>query len=435
MVRSARSEIEAARGLTFKENVHAVSVSRRNFDSLMRALSGVYANSYANDPDWALGERTMVVLGMADSMGQWSAAQSAFDEGSIQGFYLPRDKTLYVFDDGSLEDRTRTVVHELVHALQDQNHGLEAAAARSREADEDMAFTFFVEGEAEYVGMSISVADTDASSMAIRVNAERSSIDVLAAGLEQWALSSRLPVAMVLPQMIPYYLGPYLVSTRRARSGWSGVDSLYTNRLRTTRAAIQPFLVDSFQDWNPGACPAVGGRLRPLQTGRLGALYLGPIVYGSLDPSQNLQALVDEWRGDRFWTFHGDSGSALLWRSSWKDDGAAKAFARSWWSRRSERRTSWGTTRFLTVDDSFKTASTADSSRCALVRVRGNDVVIAEGFSSAEARQLADALFALPRRTVFAARAQGATSFGHGEWSPPRSPIPFPTPRIPGLPR
>lgn len=435
MVQSVRSAVEAARGMTFKENVHAISVSRSNFDSLMQALSGLDGSSYANDPGWALSERTMVVLGMADSMGQWSAAQNAFDEGSIQGFYLPRNKTLYVFDDGSLEDRVYTVEHEMVHALQDQNHGLEAAAARSREADEDMAFTFFVEGEAEYLRMSVSAGDTGTLSMQSRVDAERASIDVIASGLENWARASRLPLAMVIPQMMPYSLGPHLVSTRRVRSGWSGVDSLYVDRLRTTRAALHPLLVDSVQDWNPGACPAVGGRLRPLQTGRLGALYLGSIVYGSLDPSQNLHALADEWRGDRFWTFHGDSGSALLWRSTWKDDGAARAFARSWWSSRSARRGSWGTNQFLTVNDSLKTASNSDSSRSVLVRVRGNDVVVAEGFSIVEARQLADALFALPRRTVFAARAQGATSFGNGEWLPPRSPIPFPTPRIPGFPR
>lgn len=433
MVLSVRSEIEAARGLTFKEAVHATSVSRGSCDSLMQALFGMNGSGYASDPSWAMSERTIVVLGMADSMGQWSAAQSAFDAGTIQGFYQSSNKTLYVFDDGSVEDRTSMVIHEMVHVLQDQNHGLGAITARSREADEYIAAQFLMEGEADYLSMSVSAGNTGALSMDSLVDAGRPSIDVIASGLESWARENRLPLSMVIPQMMPYYLGTHLVSTRRVRSGWNGIDSLYVNRLRTTRTALHPLLKDSVQDWNPGACPAVGGRLRPLETGRLGALYLGSIVMGSLDPSQNLHALTDEWRGDRFWTFHGDSGSALLWRSSWKDAGAAKAFARSWWSSRSVRRASWGTTQFLTVRDSFKTASNADSSRSVLVRVRGNDVVVAEGFSTAEARQLAEGLFALPRRTVFAARTPGATSFGNGDWMPPRSPIPFPTPRIPGL--
>lgn len=434
VMQSVLSRIEAVRGLEFTGTVRGTNIPRARYDSLMSALAGLYGGASANDPDWEMTERTMVILGMADSMGQWDAAQSSFDASTVQGFYLSQNKTLYVIDDGNEEDRVYTIVHEMVHALQDQNFGLDAGYAQSREADEDMAFTYATEGEAEYVTTAVLIGDTSALAMKQWVDAYSMTVDQLAAGLESWADQNGFPMTMILPQMAPYYLGPDLVSARRVRSGWSGVDSIYTDRLRTTRAAIHPFLSDSLRDWNPGACPAVSGAWRALQTGRLGALYLGSIVYGSLDPFQDLQTLAEEWRGDRFWTFHGDSGNALVWRTSWKDAASAKAFARSWWTRRATRRSAWGTTYYALVADTLKTASTIDSSRSAFVQVRGSEVAIAEGFSTVEARVLAAGLLDLPDRTVFAARGAGS-SFGGGEWTPPRPPIPLPPPRIPGLPR
>lgn len=431
-IHSMESRIEAVRGEPFTGTIKGVCVSRSNYDSLMSAL-GALSGGSSSTPSWDMSERTMVALGMVDSLGQWDGAQSSFDKSSVTGFYLPTTKTLYVFDDVNERDRLYTVAHEMVHVLQDQVVGLSAFDARVREADERMALLNEEEGEAEYVATEVLTGDTSASAMQSRVDAYAYTLDQLASELSSWGAPQGLPLSMTLPQMAPYLIGPELVAARRSRSGWLGVDSFYTNPLRTTRAVIHPYLADTLRDWNPGGCPAVSGAWRPLQTGRLGALYLSSIVYGTTDSLQDLQTLAYQWRGDRFWTFEGDSGLSLLWRTSWQNASAAKSFARTWWKTRALRRDQGEINRYVSVDDSLKTASTYGGGRSALVQVRGSEVVIAEGFSSVEARYAAAKLLDLPDRTVFAAR--GTSSFGGGEWTPPRPPVSLPPPRIPGLPR
>lgn len=427
-------DIEALRGGSFPDEVRGVSVSRDSYDSLMSALEGL-EDTDPPPADWEMGERTMVILGLADSIGQWAAAQARLDKGSIQGFYMPANKTLYVFEDGSESDRVYTVLHELIHVLQDERHGLEASAEFARDVDEDMAFTYAIEGEAEYVSIAVLSGDTSAKDMGTRIDRFYFSFDQLAYGLQQWITSNRIPLAMALPIFAPYYMGTNLVSQRRLRSGWAGVDSFMTHPLRSTRAAIHPAAKDSLRDWNPAGSPAVSGMYRPLQTGRLGALHLGSLVWGSLDSRFDLDGLAASWDGDRFWTFASDSGSALLWRLAWKDSVSARAFANTWWIKRASRRNAWGHTIVLSTHDTLKSATTPDRRRTVMVRVRGKDVVIVEGFLSTEVRDLESKLLALPDRTVFAARGASEPVFGMGSWTPPRPPVHGPPPRIPGLGR
>lgn len=433
-VDSTTSGLERIRGLKFTSEVKGEIVKRESYDSLMFALSrfeeGDTAESY-----WALNDRTMVILGITDTMGQWSRAQQWFDESSITGFYHPRTCKLYVFDDVGQDDRVYTVVHEMVHALQDQAFGLDESSAWIRESDEDLAFTYAIEGEAEYLATALISGIGTATEMKETVDQSRFTLDILAMGLDSWAKQNSIPMTMILPMMAPYYMGPHLASERRFRSGWAGVDSFFTHPLRTTRASIDPDVADVVRDWNPGGCPAVSGSFRPLQTGRLGALQLGSLVWGNLDSKLRLGALADAWRGDRFWTFHGDSGSALLWRTAWKDTATAQAFARTWWLERAQRRTLWKTIFYALMNDTVKTASDTGNTNSVFVRVRGSEVDIVEGFSTVETRDLEAKLSAIPVRSIVAAREASTSGSAFATWIPPRPPVRLPPPRIPGLTR
>lgn len=422
------ARIEALRGYSFGVRVRGVSVRRESYDSLMRALSSQLGSG--TEPEWAMDEKTMVALGLSDSIGQWDAAQANFEQNAVQGFYLPGTGTLYVFDDGSAEDRLYTVAHELEHALQDRLWNLSTIDADVREADEDMARTWAIEAEAEYVSTAVLDGKTSAAAMQAWVDANAFGFDALATAIQYWAQTHSVPMVQILPQVAPYYMGVDLISRRRVRSGWAGVDSLFDRPLRTTRACIVAGAGDSLRDWNPGACPAVSGTFRPLRTGRMGALQFGSLLWGGLVKDLTLGKLADRWRGDRFWSFAGDSGTALLWRTAWKDDTTARAVASSFWARRAARRAAWKLDHDVSVTDTLRTSNTASRDRGTLVRVRGNEVLVAEGFSPAECRDLEAKLAALGDRAGYAARVAGP-SFGGGEWRPPVSALP--PPRIPGL--
>lgn len=428
MMDATVAALERIRGRTFSAKVGGAIVKRESFDSLMFALSRLEQDDALQD-QWSLSERTMIALGLSDTMGQWSRARQEFDRSSVTGFYHPRSKVLYVFDDVGERDRLYTVVHEMVHALQDQLFGLDASGAWIRENDEDAAFTVALEGEAEYLSSAVLTGQSGAEELKELFDQSVYSLDQLAYGYDSWAKQKGVPMTMMLPMMAPYYMGPRLPSERRFRSGWSGVDSLFTHPVRTSRAALDPDVADVVRDWNPGGSPAVSGSFRPLQTGRLGALHLAALVWDIADSRLRLATLADTWRGDRFWTFQGDSGSGLLWRTAWKDSLSAQAFARTWWLRRAARRTQWKTTSYALMDDTLKTASTSDNSRSVFVRVRGSEVDIVEGFPTLETRDLEAKLAAIPVRSPVAARSVSSPNFGSGTWIPPRGPFRLPPPR------
>lgn len=422
MMESTVAALERIRERRFSGKVHGVIVKRDSYDSLMFALSRLEGIDTAEGP-WSFSERTMFILGLTDTLGQWSRAQREFDRGLVTGFYTPVNRTLYVFDDVGERDRLYTVVHEMVHALQDQSFGLEASSRWIRENDEDAAFTLALEGEAEYLSMALLTGETNAGRLKEEIDRSVFTLDQLATGFESWAKQRDIPMTMMLPMMAPYYLGPRLPSERRTRSGWSGVDSLFTHPVRTSRASLDPGLEDVVRDWNPSGSPAVPGAFRPLQTGRLGALHLASLMWGNSDSRLRLASLAESWRGDRFWTFHGDSGSGLLWRTAWKDSTAARSFAQTWWLERASRRAQWKTTFYSLMDDTLKTASSSDNSRSVFVRVRGREVDIVEGFATLVTRDLEAKLAAIPAHTPVAARGLSSPGFGSGPWRLPEGPF------------
>jgi len=427
VVSQAQALIEASRGQRFLSPVHGVWIRSGGYDSLVAALSAQY-DLAGGDPSWTMTERTMIALGMVDSAGQWSKAQRGFDASSILGFYLPLTKTLYVFDSKDEQELYHTVVHETVHALQDQRFDLNAVDARSREADEGNAVTSLIEGEAEYVTYSVMLDNPGPKLLKDSLDAYRPSVDRLAQAYGDLAKSKGMPLSMVLPEMMPYELGPRFVSEHRSGGGWSEVDSLFRSPVKTTRSVMRPEMRDTLIDWNPGGCPSVSGNWRPLQTGRVGAILLASLLYSWIPPTATLEGMVAAWGGDRFWTFESDAGLGLLWRTSWSDTSQARNFADGWWASRAARRASAGMAALDMGSSQVREARNASGSRAVRCEVRGSDVVIAEGFGSAENDSLAAKLFDLAKRSEFAGRSSG-TGFGGGEWLPPRPVIPIPHPR------
>lgn len=420
--------IESFRGASFLRPVKGVWVRAGSYDSLVTALSS-QLGLYGDPPSWNLTERTMIALGMVDSLGQWGKARQTFDQGSILGFYLPTNATLYVFDDPDREGLQHTVVHEMVHALQDQRFGLDGVSDLVREDDEDKALTALVEGEAEYVTMGVTSGGPSAQELHDSVLAWSLSYDGVAARVKSWTDPS-LPLSMTLPDYTPYMVGPAFVSSARLRGGWATIDSLFRTPPRSTRETIWGDAT-AIADWNPGGAPPVSGAWRPLQTGRFGVSRLASILHGRLRSGETLQSVLGGWRGDRFWSFESDSGYGLLWRLRFSDSAAARRFAASFWQAREPRRVRLGQTS-LPVGGALYLAMPSTGRGGSQLEVSGTEVAFAENFAAVEADSLVGRLLAMPDRGIFAARGSTST-FSGPEWTPPRQP--WPTghpPRIPG---
>ena len=415
----AQVGIEAFRGATFLRPVRGVWVRAGSYDSLVTALSA-QLGLYGDPPSWTMTERTMIALGMVDSLGQWGKARQTFDQGSILGFYLPANATLYVFDDPDRDGLRHTVVHEMVHALQDQRFDLDAVSDRMREDDEDKALTSLVEGEAEYVTLGVTSGGRPAQELHDSLLAWTPSYDSVAAQVLAWS-DARLPLAMTLPDYTPYMVGPAYVSRMRMRGGWAAIDSLYGSPPRSTRETLWG---DSTPpaDWNPGGGPSVSGAWRPLQTGRFGVSRLASLLHGRLPAGETLRSALGDWKGDRFWSFESDSGYGLLWRLRFADSAAARGFAQAFWTARASRRERLGQTTLFAGGTVF-VAMGLGGRTGSQMEVSGSEVAFVENFQPVEADSLVGRLLALPDRGAFAARGETST-FSGPEWTPPRAPWP-----------
>lgn len=76
-------------------------------------------------------------------------ARGADAPKKVQGFYSLRDKTLYLYDDIQGAYERGVLIHEMVHALQDQHFGL-AKLHETAGTDEELAASALIEGDATW---------------------------------------------------------------------------------------------------------------------------------------------------------------------------------------------------------------------------------------------------------------------------------------------
>ncbi|HEX5660570.1 MAG TPA: hypothetical protein VFX59_25430, partial [Polyangiales bacterium] len=154
-------------------------------------------------------------------------------EDELVGYYDPKEKRLAVRSDiaRALDDEgprsfawRATVVHELVHALQDQHFDLGAAVEQERSTDADNAFGALVEGDATFAMLGYS-AGGGASLREIAQQPDRI-LAVLSRAPEQLSPALRAAPALLRePLLFRYREGARFCARLFAERGWSRVDA------------------------------------------------------------------------------------------------------------------------------------------------------------------------------------------------------------------
>jgi hypothetical protein len=149
---------------------------------------------------------------------------------SVAGFYSPADDEIKIITDdpGSPTIDNATLIHELVHALQDQRYNLSDARYGGDTQDAQLATDGLVEGEANYIETRYR---------------ER-------CGSGEWECVSTPPrsgdggggdgpnLAILLTLLQPYSDGPVYVAERYDEGGWAAVDAAFQNPPQTTEQVI-----------------------------------------------------------------------------------------------------------------------------------------------------------------------------------------------------
>ena len=242
----------------------------------------------------------------------------------VAGFYDPDSTALFVMDDQP-EEAVRTVlIHELVHAVQDQAVDLDSLTARERGNDRQTAAQAAIEGHATLVMLEYLTEEARGGPV------DLSEIPDFAA--EIWpaleTMRAQYPALADAPRVIQEtLLFPYLEGTAFVQRLWHETEG--------RPSPLGEFLPQSTEQVAGTRSPDPGGRDAPLEllietelTGRysntLGAMETSVLIEELLGAASPGSAAG--WGGDRYVLVDTPDGSALAWWTVWDDAGSRDRF-------------------------------------------------------------------------------------------------------------
>lgn len=141
--------IEAARDREFLERPEVKLV---DVDTMTQIVLDDIENDLAEDPEAAAASLAFArAIGFFGPTDEFLDVYNIFVSGGVLGVYFPTSDELLVRSDGALTLMTKaTVVHELVHAFDDQHFNLDRDDA-AQDGDAGWTFGAAAEGSASYV--------------------------------------------------------------------------------------------------------------------------------------------------------------------------------------------------------------------------------------------------------------------------------------------
>lgn len=219
---------------------------------------------------------------------------NVFVSGGVLGVYFPRTDELLVRSSGELTLMTKaTVIHELVHAFDDQYYDLNAGL--DREGDASWAYTAVAEGSATYVedlwkeGLtSQEQADLSAEELAFDPG------DILS-----------LDFGFLIYQTSVYDAGNAWLDARIAQDGVGAIEDAFRNPPATSEQIIEPAGAPGL-DVIEVAAPEVDGEI--LWQGTGGQALISAITFLT-DPGYDVS---QGWGGDAITVYLDPAGNECL---------------------------------------------------------------------------------------------------------------------------
>lgn len=335
------------RGLSFVHRFPVYWIARDEIPELLgRMIDATYTRA-----ELEAYRDAHVALGLLPPGYDLRTALLEVQQEELLGLYDPRNGSMYVVDDvqeGELS--TATVVHELVHALQHQHFpGLFALQQGLRHNDDvATAIAAAIEGDASFT-------------MLDRIPWARRDLQSAEAIRDQMLAELRFPESKLaeVPRLLRasllfgYAYGTPIAARQYAQSGNAGLDSLLTDPPLSTLRAIQPEAAQPVEfvqlplaalkaALEPAGCAPGHHNVTGVMTIRVlfrdhESALLGLGAEEELDSSATarqraeessaeLDALLEEWSGDRFVHVRCGVRDEFAWFTRWQTPAAAAAF-------------------------------------------------------------------------------------------------------------
>lgn len=270
--------------------------------------------------------RSYALLGLVPPDLDLRALLLAVYTEQVAGFYDPDSTALFVLDDQAAESLESVLIHELVHAIQDQAADLDSLTDPVRGNDRQTAAQAAIEGHATLVMMEYLMERMQGSPV------DLSTLDGFGAELRAalGTVRSQFPALGSAPRVIQEsLLFPYIEGAGLVQSLWSSVEERvapFGDHLpASTEQVLHPEkLLEAPRD-PPREVELDLGGARIVHEDVLGALesrIMLEELSGSPAPSGPLG-----WLGDRYALVEAEEGDALVWVVAFDDPQARDAFA------------------------------------------------------------------------------------------------------------
>lgn len=323
MARELLPDLARRAGLQLREPVR---LARRSREDLVRYLEVKLDEELPPERARWMTESYALLGLVPDTLELRGILLDVYTE-QVAGFYDPDSTALFVMEDQPSESVRTVLVHELVHAVQDQAADLDSLTAPDRGNDRQVAAQAAIEGHAtlvmlEYLTEVVRGQPLDLSQVPDFARQIRPALEGLRA---QYPALAGAPEVIQESLLFPYLEGAGFVQrlwrTRDGRPAPFGA----LLPLSTEQVLDPSRLLGDPADPPSGLALELPAGARELYANGLGEMEMRIFlraVAGSDLPRGPLG-----WDGDRYVLVEGPEGSrGLAWYSVWDDEGARDAF-------------------------------------------------------------------------------------------------------------
>ena len=237
-------------------------------------------------------------------------------------YYDHRKKHFYIADWTPLRVLRPAMIHELTHALQDQQVGLEQFLQPQERLNQD-----------EQTGRLAVVEGSGMLAMTEYLLSRRDPEELMAmaaaVNLKQFAVFQEAPLYLRESLLFPYTAGMQYMRWLAGKKGKAAYAAALKAPPRSTAEVLHPgSSVPPADDLQPPDVSPLPTGYRLLDSNVLGELEVQVLLKQYID-EETAQRLAPTWRGFRYAVYENQSRSDtfLVHRSRWRDAAAAAAFA------------------------------------------------------------------------------------------------------------
>lgn len=280
LVAQLQAFVEKERGLKFKEPVKVTLLSDKDFRDKLASKTTF------DEKEVAETTRILRALDLIEKDVDLAAAQRKLLAGAVLGYYDIKSKDL-VIRGGKLTPAVReTLVHELVHALQDQHFGVDRGLEKN-EDESDQSFSGLVEGDA----MRVEQAYVKTMTAKERAQAE----DEQSQGAEAY---EDIPPVLIQSLTFPYTVGPRFVHAVLGMGGQARVDQAFKTPPATSEHLLHPEKFLAGEPPAPVSEPPSNGTV--IDRGVMGEFGIIQQLQDVVTDPDALRRAAAGWGGDRY---------------------------------------------------------------------------------------------------------------------------------------